>query len=138
MSAEDLREDAMTGKTIVWAIGGALCVGIFAGGLTESPTGSWRNGQEAWAQGTVPIQPPKIDRSLPGMRKGVLTKVQGETVWIDGDSFTLAPRALVENRFGNTLEAAYYQASGVRWLVEYWLVPGQTRHINQMIITFPE
>ena len=85
----------MTGKTIVRAIAGALCVGIFAGGLTEYPTGSWRNGQEAWAQGTVPSQPPKIDRSRPGSRKGVLKKAQDRTVWIDRDSFTLVPDALV-------------------------------------------
>jgi hypothetical protein len=128
----------MTGKTIVWAIAGALCVGIFAGGLTESPTGSWRNGQEAWAQGTVPSLPPKIDRSLPGLKRGVLKKAQGVTVWIDQDSFTLAPGALVEDQYGTPLEAAFYQKTGVGMFVEYWLVPGQTRHINQMIIRYPE
>src|SRR5207245_10039723 len=86
-----------------------------------------------------PTRPAQIDRSLPGSRRGTLTKAQGTTVWIDRASYVLAPAALVENKSGSPLELRQYQGDSVAFEVQYWLGIGSAdRQITQLIITFPE
>ncbi len=130
----------MTGKFTRKSMLGASCVWILIGAavLLWSPM--------AEAQGTFsqspqvrPTQPAKIDRSLPGSRRGILTKSQGTTVWIDRASYVLAPGALVENKAGTPLQLQHYQGDGMAYRVQYWLGTGSAdRQITQMIITFPE
>ena len=130
----------MTGKITRKSMLGASCVWILIGAavLLWSPM--------AEAQGTFSqspqvraTQPAKIDRSLPGSRRGILTKAQGTTVWIDRMSYVLAPDALVENKAGSPLELRQYQGDSVAFEVQYWLGTGSAdRQITHMIITFPE
>lgn len=126
----------ITRTSMLWA----SCVGILIGAaaLLWSPM--------AEAQGTFspvslvqPPQPAKIDRSLPGSRKGMLTKATGAILGIDRASYTLAAGALVEDKFGFPLPPHVYQADGVEYDVQYWLgTVSADRQITQLIITFPE
>jgi hypothetical protein len=124
----------VTGNKVLWV----SCVGLLMGALALM----WAPAVSG--ESTIPTQiaqqdqPAKIDRSLPGMKKGIVSKAHDRTVWIDGARYDLAPGALVEDKFGTPLNSAVYQASGVEWEVQYWLVPDQTHQINQMIISFPE
>ena len=127
----------MTGK--IASMLGASCVGILLGAaLLWAPT--------AGAQGTFSTapqgqssQPAKIDRSLPGSRKGFLTKAQSTTVWIGPAMYSLAPGALVESNSGEPLPASSLKWDGVEFEVQYWLGTGLAdRQITQLIITFPE
>jgi hypothetical protein len=128
----------MTGKCA--SMLGAACVGILLGAaaLLWAPM--------AGAQGTFSISPPaqpsqpaKIDRSLIGSRKGILTRAQGTTVWINGIMYSLAPGALVESRFGDPLQASSLKWDGVEFDVQYWVGIGSAdRQITQLIITFPQ
>jgi len=130
----------MTAKIALTSMLGASCVGMLLGAaaLLWSPM--------AQAQSTFsPVpqvqssQPAKIDRSLPGSRKGILTKAKGTNVWIDGAMYLLGPGALVEDRFGSPLPPQAYQAEGVEYGVQYWLGSDHAdRQITQMIIIFPE
>ena len=125
-----------TRKSLGWACGISVLIG--AAVLTCSPM--------AEAQGTVspapevqPTQPAKIDRLLPGSRKGLLMKAQGTTVWIDRAMYSLAPGALVESSPGDPLPASSLKWDGVEFEVQYWLGTGSAdRQITQLIITFPE
>jgi len=128
----------MTGK-IATILGGS-CVGMLLGvaALMGSPMA-----QAQSTFSTVPqvqsSQPLKIDRSLPGSRRGMLTKAKGTTVWIDGAMHLLAPGALVEDQFGSPLAPQAYQADGVEYGVQYWLGTDHAdRQITHMIIIFPE
>jgi len=125
-----------TRKSLGWACGISVLIG--AAVLTCSPM--------AEAQGTVspalevqPTQPAKIDRSMHGSKKGILTKAKGGTVWIDRASFVLAPDAVVENQLGFPMELRNYRWDGVEYHVLYWLGTGQAdRQITHMIISLPE
>jgi hypothetical protein len=128
----------MTGK--ITAILGGSCVGMLLGlaALMWSPTVQAQSTFSPVPQ-VQPPQPAKIDRSLPGIRRGTLTKAQGKTVWIDGAMYLLTPDALVEDKFGSPLPAQAYQADGVEYRVQYWLGTDHAdRQITQMIISFPE
>ena len=76
-----------------------------------------------------------MDRTLEGMRKGVLTRALDGTAWIDGRTFTLPADALVENRSGRPLPVKDLRLDDVQYSVEYWLDGNQ---ISQMVIYFPE
>ena len=128
----------MMGK-IATILGGS-CVGMLLGAATLmwSPTVQAQSTFSLVPQ-VQPPQPPKIDRSLPGSRRGTLTKAQGKTVWIDRTAYVLAPDALVEDKFGSPLSPKAYQADGVEYGVQYWLGTDHAdRQITQMIIIFPE
>ena len=130
----------MAGKSIRRSLGWAsgISVLIAAAVLLWSPM--------AEAQGTFspapqvqPTQPAKIDRSLPGSKKGILTKAKGGTVWIDGASYALAPDAQIENQLGSPVELRLYQWSSVEIPVQYWFGTGSAdRQITHMIITLPQ
>jgi hypothetical protein len=124
----------ITGNDVLWV----SCVGLLMGAaaLAWAPAVSG----EGFSPATIAQQdqPAKIDRSLPGMKKGIVSKAHDRAVWIDGSRYVLGPGALVEDKFGTPLTTAVYQASGVEWEVQYWLAPDQTHQINQMIISFPE
>src|SRR2546427_795974 len=113
-------EQAMTGKFTRKSMLGASCVWILIGTavLLWSPM--------AEAQGTFsqtpqvrPTQPAKIDRSLPGSKRGTLTRAKGGTVWIDGVSYVLAPDALVEDKSGYPFKLRNYRWDGVAYHVQY-------------------
>jgi len=120
----------MTGK-IATILGGS-CVGMLLGvaALMWTPV--------VWGQGAssgLQVEARSMDRSLEGMRKGVLTKAQDGTVWIDGRAYTLAVDALVEIRTGRRLQVRGLRLDDVQFSVEYWLDGNQ---ITQTIINFPE
>ncbi len=128
----------MTGKITRASMLEASCVWILIGAtaLLWSPL--------AQAQGTFspaplvrPTQPAKIDRSVPGSRKGILTRAKGGTVWIDGASYVLAPNVLVEKKGGTPLQLPEWDS--VAYNVQYWLGTGSANNqITQLIITFPQ
>ena len=76
-----------------------------------------------------------MDRTLEGMRKGVLTRAMDGTAWIDGRAYTLPADALVENQSGGSLQVKDLRFDDVQYSVEYWLDGSQ---ISQMVIYFPE
>jgi len=130
----------MTGKIARTSMLGASCVGILLGAaaLMWSPMVQAQSTFSPVPQAQS-LQPAKIDRSLPGSRRGTITKAQGKTVWIDGAMYPLAPGALVEDKFGSPLPTQAYQADGVEYGVQYWLGTDLAdRQITQMIIIFPE
>ena len=130
----------MTGKSIRRSLGWASGISVLIGAavLLWSPMAE-AQGTFSQAPQVRPTQPAKIDRSLPGSRRGILTKAQGTTVWIDRASYVLAPDALVENKAGSPLELRQYQGDSVAFEVQYWLGIGSAdRQITQLIITFPE
>jgi len=122
----------MTGKIARTSMLVASCVGILLGAaaLLWTPV--------AWGQGAfsgLQVEVRSMDRSLEGMRKGVLTKAQDGTVWIDGRAYALAFDALVENRTGRRLQVRGLRLDDVQFSVEYWLDGNQ---ITQTVINFPE
>jgi hypothetical protein len=85
------------------------------------------------------MAPTPINRALPGMRAGLLTQAQGSVLRIDRATFTLAPQALVEDKFGTPLMLQNLQWKDVEFDVQYWLAPDQgPNQIMQMIVSFPE
>ena len=120
----------MTGK--IASMLGASCVGILLGAaaLLWTPV-AWGEG----ASSDLQVEPRSMDRSLEGIRNGVLTKAKDGTVWIDGKAYTLAVDALVENRTGRRLQVKGLRLDDVQFSVEYWLDGNQ---ITQTVINFPE
>src|SRR3989442_15952505 len=108
----------MTGK-IATILGGS-CVGMLLGvaALMGSPMA-----QEQSTFATVPqvqsSQPLKIDRSLPGSRRGMLTKANGTTVWIDGAMHLLTPGGLVQDKFGSPLAPQAFHSEGGEYGFQY-------------------
>jgi len=130
----------MTGKIARTSMLWASCVGILIGAaaLMWSPMAQAQSTFSPAPQ-VQPPQPPKIDRSLPGSRKGILTQGKSETLWIDRARYTLAPGALVEDKFGSPLAPQDYQADSVEYGVQYWLGTDHAdRQITQVVIIFPE
>ncbi len=127
----------MTGK--IASMLGASCVGILLGAALLWAPMAEAQGTFSTAPQVQSSQPAKIDRSLPGSRKGLLMKAQGTTVWIDRGMYSLAPGALVESSPGDPLPASSLKWDGVEFEVQYWLGTGLAdRQITQLIITFPE
>ena len=127
----------MTGK--IASMLGASCVGILLGAALLWAPMAEAQGTFSTAPQVQPRQLAKIDRLLPGSRKGLLMKAQGTTVWIDRAMYSLAPGALVESNSGEPLPASSLKWDGVEFEVQYWLGTGSAdRQITQLIITFPE
>ncbi len=80
-----------------------------------------------------------INPTLPGARAGILTRAQGTMLFIDRTEYSLAPIALVEDRFGTPLSIQDLQCNDVQYRVQYWTAPilGHDQ-IVQLIVTFPE
>jgi len=125
----------MTGK-IATILAGS-CVGMLLGvaALMWSPT--------VQAQSTFsPVpqaqhdQPVRIDRSLPGMKKGIISEAHEGRVWIDGRKYVLAPGALLEKGDGSPMQVSYLKFEGMNFEVEYWLGLGPDPQITQMIVKF--
>ena len=127
----------MTGK--IASMLGASCVGILLGAALLWAPMAEAQGTFSTAPQVQPRQLAKIDRLLPGSRKGLLMKAQGTTVWIDRAMYSLAPGALVESNSGEPLPASSLKWDGVEFEVQYWLGTGSAdRQITKLIITFPE
>ena len=130
----------MTGKITRKSMLGASCVWILIGAavLLWSPMAE-AQGTFSQAPQAQPTKPAKIDRSLPGSKKGVLTKAKGGTISIDRASYVLASDALVENQLGFPMELRDYRWDSVEYHVLYWLGAGPAdRQITHLIITLPE
>src|SRR3989442_15937088 len=128
---------AMTGKIARTSMLGASCVGILLGAaaLMWSPMVQAQSTFSPVPQ--VQSSPPaKIDRTLPGSKKGVATKAEGGTVWIDGRKYVLAPGALLEKGDGSSMQVSYLKFEGMNFEVEYWLWLGPDPQITQMIVKF--
>jgi hypothetical protein len=80
-----------------------------------------------------------IDRSLPGSRVGVLTHAQGTVLKIDRTTYTLAPLALIEDKFGTPVMLSDLKFNDVEFDVQYWLGTDLgPNHIFQLVVNFPE
>ena len=115
---------------------GTSCAGLLLGAaaLLWSPA-TEAHGTVSQALQVQQVQPRTMDRTLEGMRKGVLTRAMDGTAWIDGRTYTLPADALVENRSGRPLPVKDLRLDDVPYSVEYWLDGNQ---ISQMVIYFPE
>ena len=129
----------MTGKNTYKVMRGVTCVGLLLGAA------AWIGSPVVLAQSAASglpvqqVQPRSMDRSLKGMRKGVLTSAQARTIRIDGTTYALAADTLIENRTGGRLQATSLRLDGVQYPVDYWLVPeSAARQIAQIVIYFPE
>ena len=69
----------------------------------------------------------------------MLTVAQGTRLLIDRTAYTLAPIALVEDRFGTPLSIHDLQCSDAQCRVQYWTAPAfGPDQIVQLIVSFPE
>ena len=94
---------------------------------------------KSFAMDVTPMPTGVINHGLPGMRVGILTKAQGTMLHIDHATYTLAPTALVENKFGTALTLMDIQCHDVEYGVRYWVATDKGQNqIVQMIVTFPE
>jgi hypothetical protein len=127
----------MAETTVHQNMTGVICAGLLMGAGLMGPTGLMEL-EMAWAQDTT-AQPARIDRTLPGSRKGIATKAEGGIVWIDGARYAFAPGALVEKKRGSAMSPANLKWEGVEIDVEYWVDSGlPDRRITQMVIHFRE
>ena len=129
----------MTGKNTYKVMRSITCVGLLMG----VAAGIWSSVVLAQSAASgLPVQqvqPRSMDRSLEGMRKGVLTNAQNGIIRIDGTIHALAIDALMENRTGRRLQATRLSVDDVQYPVDYWLAPeSATRQIAQIVIYFPE
>lgn len=93
----------------------------------------------SFAMDVAPIPIPGVNQALPGSRAGILTKAHGTILQIDRATYTLAPIALVEDRFGTALALNDIQCNDVEYSVRYWVTTDQGQNqILQMIVSFPE
>ena len=115
---------------------GTSCAGLLLGAaaLLWSPA-TEAHGTVSQALQVQQVQPRTMDRTLEGMRKGVLTRAMDGTAWIDGRTYTFPADALVENQSGRQLQGKDLRFDDVQYSVEYWLDGNQ---ISQMVIYFPE
>jgi hypothetical protein len=115
---------------------GISCVGLLLGAaaLLWSPANE-AQGTASPALQVQQVQPRAVDRTLEGMRNGVLTRAMDGTAWIDGRTYTLPADVLVENRSGRSLSVKDLRWDDVQYSVDYWLDGNQ---IIQMVIYFPE
>ncbi|HEY3197368.1 MAG TPA: hypothetical protein VGJ57_05105 [Nitrospirales bacterium] len=94
---------------------------------------------QSFAMDMPPLPMAVMNHALPGMRMGILTKAQGTVLSIDHTTYTLAPTALVEDKFGTALTVKDIQCHDVEYRVRYWVVTDKSQNqIMQMIVTFPE
>ena len=129
----------MTGKNAYKVMRGVTCIGLLLG----AAAGIWSPvvlAQSAASGLQVQqVQPRSMDRSLEGMRKGVLTSAQDGIIRIDGTTHALAVDALMENRTGRRLQVTSLRLDGVQYPVDYWLAPETAaRQIARIVIYFPE
>ena len=126
----------MAGQRSRQSLRGTSCVGLLLGAavLFVGVPAVWGEGPSSGLQ-VQQVQPRSIDRSLEGMRQGVLTRALNGTAWIDGRTYTLTADTLVENRTGRRLQVKDLRWENIQFRVEYWLDGSQ---ISQMVIYFPE
>ena len=117
----------------------ASCAGLLLGATAPA----WS--PAAWGQGAGQAlqvqesQPRGMDRDLPGMQKGVLTKAKGGTVWIDRTAYTFAADAVIENKSRRSFQVKDLKWDDVEYPVDYWLeAESSGKRITQMVIYFPE
>ena len=126
----------MAGQRSRQSLRGTSCVGLLLGAavLFVGVPAVWGEGPSSGLQ-VQQVQPRSIDRSLEGMRQGVLTRALNGTAWIDGRTYTLTADTLVENRTGRRLQVKDLRWENIQFRVEYWLDGSQ---ISQIVIYFPE
>ena len=126
----------MAGQRSHQSLRGTSCVGLLLGAavLFVGVPAVWGEGPSSGLQ-VQQVQPRSIDRSLEGMRQGVLTRALNGTAWIDGRTYTLTADTLVENRTGRRLQVKDLRWENIQFRVEYWLDGSQ---ISQIVIYFPE
>ena len=118
--------------------------GATAGFLIGAASLAWS--PAAWGQGAspAPLQVQEapfrsMDRSLEGMRQGLLTRANNGVISIDRSTYTLAAGALIETKSGKPLSANMLKLEDVHYPVTYWLGTDSTdKQITQLIIYFPE
>lgn len=117
---------------------GAVLLLALIGGAGVAP--AWAQKGKGEGLSVQPGSPPKINRDLPGSKKGTMTSVKNGIVRIDRETYALAPDALVEDTKGEELlqkELAVY--NGFDQEVQYWLETGQAANqIIQMIVRPPQ
>ena len=93
----------------------------------------------SYAKDSAPMQVTAVNPALPGSRAGLLTRAQGTMLVIDRTTYSLAPSALLEDRFGTPLSIQDLQCNEAQCRVQYWTVPDLgPDQILQMIVSFPE
>ena len=93
----------------------------------------------SFAMDGTPMPTAVINQGLPGMKMGILTTAQGTMLQIDHATYTLAPTALVEDKFGTALTLKQIQCRDAEYRVRYWVATDKSQNqILQLIITFPE
>ncbi len=92
-----------------------------------------------YAMDSEPVPAIAINRTLPGVRAGMLTRAQGTMLLIDRTAYHLAPMAQVEDRFGTPLSIHDLQCNDAQYRVQYWTAPEWGHdQIVQLIVIFPE
>jgi hypothetical protein len=94
---------------------------------------------QPWTQGNEPSLLSKVNRTLPGLRTGVLTTAKDGTVRIDSFQYQLASGALIVDPQENPVPLLEYVWDGVEIPAHYWLGRGaKDKQVIQMILTFAE
>jgi hypothetical protein len=120
----------ITGDKVLWG----SCVGLLMGAAALAWTPAVSGESTAPTPTVQQGEPAKIDRALPGMKKGIVSKAHDGAVWIDGKRYVLAPGALVEKKRGDAVLPLYLKFEGVNFNVEYWLGAEPGQPITQMVI----
>jgi hypothetical protein len=80
-----------------------------------------------------------INRSLPGARDGLLTKYTGQSVVINGISYTLAPGCQVGTDGGSPYLLDSLKGNSISLVVRYWLGSGDTHNqVTQLLVRLPQ
>jgi hypothetical protein len=125
----------MREKITFKSVAGAACVGLVMGSLAWSLT--------VWGQqGPTPsLEDPTTLPAYPqlGQAKiGVITKVQGRTVWIGSSSYQLAYGVMMQDENGAPVRDRDIAGNKVEYNVQYWLGMGKdSDKIVRMIVFFP-
>jgi hypothetical protein len=91
------------------------------------------------AQDSAPMAATAINPTLPGSRAGMLTVAQGTRLLIDRTTYSLAPIAVIEDRFGTPLSIHDLQCPEAQCRAQYWTMPAFGHdQIVQLIVSFPE
>jgi hypothetical protein len=92
-----------------------------------------------YGKDSAPTTATAMNLTLPGSRAGMLTRAKGTMLLIDRTEYSLAPMALVEDKFGTPLSIQDLQCNDAKCRVQYWTAPDMGHdQILQMIVSFPE
>jgi hypothetical protein len=131
--------------SVILGAGLLTLLGSMAGAITISHAAAPESPPQSLSRSPSGVS--KIDRALPGARKGLLIMVKGNIVQINGLNYplaqgvlieTLPPGVLIETNSGRLLPVSTGWELQFRYPlpVQYWLGPGQTG-VTQLILTLP-